>query len=110
MRGGTLTKKTVLVAEDSDGFCFMDGCDYLRRFPADRNIEPNVHITPDGNGVSFMANFFGTPQVYLVDARPGDSAILRYGARMVPSTIAAQQFTPPPPPEKATSAPVPIRL
>ena len=53
-----------------EGLCVMDGHDYLRRLPVDRNLEPTVHVTPDGNWVAFRANFFGTPQVYLVDARP----------------------------------------
>src|SRR5258708_5667045 len=42
--------------------------------------------------------------------RPGLSAILRCGASRVPSTIDAQQPTPPPPPENATSLPVPRML
>ena len=38
--------------------------------------------------------------------RPGLSLIFRSGARIVPSTTAAQHPTPPPPPEKETSEPV----
>src|SRR5947207_11351686 len=66
----------------------------VHRLGGQRTLEPETML-------------ISKPPINCPFTRPGLSAIFRCGARIVPSTLALQQVTPPPPPLKATSGPVP---